>query len=156
MSDELCEACGKPHNHPNHFSSVQGTEHFFVPSKERAAPPPANDEPIKYFTELQVRNYLSESGYYDRNPEVSELWAHGYAEQLNSDIRPLMQILRECLIEFEGIHEVMLLDPCNKRMKEAAIISKLRTAIGACPRGGKKKTDCSSGQRGKDEPITGE
>jgi len=44
MSDELCEACGKPHNHPNHFSSVQGTEHFFVPSKERAAPPPANDE----------------------------------------------------------------------------------------------------------------
>jgi len=45
MSDELCEACGKPHNHPNHFSSVQGNEHFFVPSREpAAAPPPANDE----------------------------------------------------------------------------------------------------------------
>lgn len=35
----------------------------------------------------------------------------------------------DCLIEFVGLHEVMLLDKRNRGMKEAAIIGKLRSAL---------------------------
>lgn len=34
------------------------------------------------FTELQVRNLLSESGFYDRNPEVAKYWAEELAKEL--------------------------------------------------------------------------